>query len=167
MAGLPAVSPQIGLNRADPLGSSTYAEFLEACKADRYERMLDHALECGERTVQVQYYDGAKTKIRACELPLGNVLSFFVPLEIVKAWDLERNPKVRAQYDISESERHPRAYVQWGGLPFAYWGGVPSDVGRRVGVRIFKTINGKEIEHWFLRQVDEVCITRNSSSAHD
>ncbi|MCJ1475080.1 hypothetical protein MMC13_003740 [Lambiella insularis] len=60
--------------------------------------------------------------------------NFFIPVDIAKEWHLSEDPKINVQWDVA-----PEAYEDAFGPESG-----PEDEGRRLGIRIFKQIDGME-----------------------
>ena len=138
---LPAVDWNNGLNRSDPLkiwpsGPTSIGNDL--CTFRRLRR-LDNCLNSGP--MKVWYCKEKDKQSGSYQFCLFNE-NFTIPSKIAQSWNLAHQSIVNVQWD-AKPERHQK--------PFAPEAG-DEDLGKGVGIRVFKMINGSNHEHWLQRR---------------
>jgi hypothetical protein len=80
--------------------------------------------------------------------------NFVIPKHIAEYWRLQSGSVVNVQWQVLD-DIHPHAYAQMARK---------SDDGRRVGIRVFKTVGQIPCEHWIVRNtVQAVCNSKYPS----
>jgi hypothetical protein len=77
--------------------------------------------------------------------------TFRIPKHIAELWKLQRGSVINVQWQIT-SDFHPHAFAPWA---------TEAD-GRRVGIRIFTTIQNTIYEHWLTRKSVEAIELANT-----
>ena len=137
---LPQVDWDCGLNRSDPLqiwrsGDETIGN---DSSSNRRLRRLENCLKSGP--VYVHYHYKGPSTAGSYEFWIFSE-TFIIPKDVAECWGLQNGSMVNVQWQISD-DTHPHAFA-----PMAK----PTDDGRRVGIRVFKTIRQIPYEHWIVR----------------
>lgn len=133
---LPTVDWQRGLNRSDPL--QTWRPGFESIGQDicTYRRLgtLDNCLKSGPTRIAQSLCRGTYHFTLFHE-------TFRIPVHIAELWKLERGSVINVQWQIT-SDFHPHAFALLA---------TKADDGRRVGIRLFTTIQNTSYEYWLTR----------------
>jgi hypothetical protein len=139
---LPKVNWEYGLNRSDPLQSMRFGLTTIGNDITTYRRLrtLNNCLKSGP--VHVGFHPRRRSsKNGSYQFSLFDE-SFAIPRDIADTWGLDNHSEVNVQWEIV-NDTHPQAFA-----PMAK----NTDDGRRVGIRVFKTIGGVVRNHWVVRQ---------------
>ena len=152
---LPTVNWAHGLNRSDPLqswrpGHKTIGRDL--CLYRRL-RTLDNCLNSGP--MRVTFIPRQRDSITGSFQFNLFEESFRIPTHIAKLWKLQHGSIINVQWQIA-SKFHPHAFTPRATI---------ADDGRRVGIRIFSTIQHATREHWIIR--DSVEATKVANTLYD
>lgn len=132
---LPAVDWNTGLNRSSPLGPlGEYGNPHHGQDVTTWRRLrtIDNCQRSGPFTVtSVMTKSGTYNYLFALFHQ-----SFHIPYKLAEAWKLRESPVVNVQWDITRGT-HPEQWARSATL---------ADEGRRLGIRIFKEVGGKQVE---------------------
>ncbi|KAI9698406.1 MAG: hypothetical protein M1836_003986 [Candelina mexicana] len=127
--GIPTVLWKRGVNRSDPLSTDDHVALAREVNKGKWDRALALALEGGERKVWRNESN--------CSFGIVG-MHVTIPKPLANDWNLVHGDTIRVHYGISEG-RHEHPFV-----PDCS----ETDDGRRLGIRISKTVQGVEKSEW-------------------
>ena len=152
LEGLPNVRWEYGLNRSDPLRSLPTGPATIGNDATTYRRLrtLENCLNGGPIRVGFHSRRG-HTSNGSYQFCLFNE-NFTIPKDVALSWKLGKESEINVQWQCT-LDRHPHAFA-----PLAE----EDDVGKGVGIKAFKLVDGVVHEHWIVRKSREAVLLANT-----
>lgn len=151
---LPQVDWDCGLNRSDPLQIWRSGDETIGNDSSSYRRLrtLENCPKSGPvRVGSCHKMRGTKNGSYQYQFWLFSE-GFTIPRDVAECWGLQNSSVVNVQWQIS-GDTNPHAFA-----PMAK----QTDDGRRVGIRVFKTIGQIPYEHWIVRNKPEAVLLANT-----
>ena len=152
LEGLPNVRREYGLNRSDPLRSLPTGPATIGNDVTTYRRLqtLENCLNGGP--IQVGFHSRRRHNSNGSyQFCLFNENST-IPKNVALSWKLGKESEINVQWQRT-LDRHPHAFA-----PLAE----DDDVGKGVGIKALKLVDGVVHEHWIVRKSRDAVLLANT-----
>ena len=138
---LPPADWSCGLNRSSPVAEEIGTQVGEDMTTFRRMRTLENAELAGPTYVTVRRNEAGEATNYTFNL---FQMMFVIPIKAARDWKLDIEPEINVLWDVA-NERHPHAYAPRS---------ADHDDGRRVGIKVFKEVDGETQELWLVRKLN-------------